>query len=56
VVPLTSGSPSGQGVIELFRDAGKQGVFEFDPADPTGSLDQPFFSFGQKLQALVRVR
>jgi hypothetical protein len=56
VLRLTRAPASRRVVLELFQDAGKQGTFEFDPADPNGSVDQPFFSQGRKVSVPVAVR
>jgi hypothetical protein len=54
-VALTSGPPREDFFVTLFADSGVAGRFEFDPASPLSSADQPYYVGGVPVRAEVPV-
>lgn len=52
---LTTGSPRQNFFVTLFADSGVAGRFEFDPAAPLSSADQPYFVDGAPVWSEVPV-
>ncbi len=47
LIPLDAKTTPGQVDVTVYQDGGTPGQFEFDVADPLGSLDQPYRSAGE---------
>ena len=54
-VPLDAVSTPGDALVTVHADAGARGRFEFDPADPLGSPDQPYRSAGEIVSKQIRL-
>ncbi len=55
VVPLDDVSSPGEVLVTVHQDAGTRSRFEFDPADPLGSADQPYRSAGEIVSKRIRL-
>jgi hypothetical protein len=55
VVPLDDVSAPGEVLVTVHQDAGTRSRFEFDPADPLGSVDQPYRSAGEIVSKRIRL-
>jgi hypothetical protein len=53
---LTSGAPTQSFYVTLFADSGVAGRFEFDPASPLSSADQPYYVDGVPVRSEVPVK
>ena len=47
LIPLDAKTTPGQVDVTVYQDGGTPGQFEFDVANPLGSLDQPYRSAGE---------
>ncbi len=56
VVPLDPLPLSSRLAVSLYADRGTPNIFDFDPADPLNSVDQPFLVNGVEYANKVRVR
>ena len=54
-IPVRNAKP-GEVVVTMFADLGQNGRFEYDPADPLGSPDQPYTLGGQVVAQRIRLR
>ena len=54
-VPLDEVSSPGEVLVTVHQDAGTRSRFEFDPADPLGSADQPYRSAGEIVSKRIRL-
>ena len=54
LVPLDEVSSPGEVLVTVHQDAGTRSRFEFDPADPLGSADQPYRSAGEIVSKRIR--